>query len=375
MLGIFSGDTPFLPRIVPVVADESRYAFTVIGKNSDDLLILWHTPIEPWGVPNGTVDTLSDNIATNPETIAYAVAPSANEGAYALVEDAVHLPGEHFFVAVTPGMGGFSDILQTQQPGEPRSRFIARRDDDIGGGFEHLVGYEMSEGDRRRLAVRIVSQTWGNPEHPLAAACADAPIAATSVGAAGVFFIAAASSRALGQCDDPADAFGPPNRLQLTIYNKPLGQVLSLAAEWQESAPIEQVELTPDGDALWISYALADSPSKGRVRLLRVDLAGKVLAGPLDVATITRPAAFAAARLGSRLAIASREATETGQTIVPVRVITAAGEEALSFKIVPEAADEVAMVGEPNGKRLLVALTRKDPGAAHVVELLRYGCE
>ncbi|APR79898.1 Hypothetical protein A7982_05245 [Minicystis rosea] len=375
MLGIFSDQVPLLPKLVPVRSDESRYGLTVLGRTSESLFMLWHAPIEPWSVPNGTVDQLDDTMATNPAKPAYAVGPSAIEDRYALMIDGATGHAVQLFRNVDPGFDPDSEYLLSDQQGAPRSLFVARRFDDAGPSYEHLLGYEMRDGDRRRLIVRLVSPSAGTPEHPQAAACASEPIAAAAVGVPGAFYVATSSSRALGACDDPADAFGPATRVQVTFYNEPLGVVLNPVEEWQESGRIVRIALTLGEGALWVTYAVDGGGDFLLLRVMRVGLTGGVLSGPFDVAKIARPGAFAATSFGSHLAIASREVTTMGQLTVPVRVLSTVGDVEESFTIVPEGVDDVAIAAEPTGKRLLVALTDEDPSAADRVWLGRYGCE
>jgi hypothetical protein len=285
-------------------------------------------------------------------------------------------PSVGFNPAVTPGSSdpGEEQAFSTQQPGAPRPLFAARRPASVGEGFEHLVGYEMLDGARRRTIVSLISPTWSTVEHTQAASCADRPIAARAVAVPNAFFIATGSSRPVGKCDDPSDAFGAPTRVQVTFYNQPLGVVLNPIAEWQEQAPVERIAITLGEGSLWITYALTVDADRASLRVARVDLTGTVLLEPAEIAMIARPAAFASARLGSRLAVAARELTDGGQTIVPVRVVAPNGGIDESYTIVPEAADEVAMVADPNGRRLLVALTRQGTSGP-AVWLGRFGCD
>lgn len=371
----FTGAVSSAPELVPVRADESRYAFTVLGQTGTMPLHFWHAPIEPWSPPNNASLDLEGTYIYSLASHDYGVAPSAAEDAYALVTAGATPPSVGFDPAVTPGSSspGEEKAFSTTQPGTPRPLFAARRPASVGEGFEHLVGYEMSSGARRRLIVSLISPTWSTVEHNQAVACGSTPLAARAVAVPSAFFIAAASARPLGKCDDPQDAFAAPTRLQVTFYNQPLGVVLNPVAEWQEQAPVERVAITLGEGSLWITYALAIDDDRASLRVARVDLTGTVLLDPVEIATIARPAAFAAAHLGSRLAVAARELTDIGQTIVPVRVVAPAGEIEQSFTIVPEAADEVAMAADPNGPRLLVALTRQGTSGPSVW-LGRFGC-
>jgi hypothetical protein len=357
----FTGATSAVPELVPVRADESRYAFTVLGQTDAMPLYFWHAPVEPWSAPNGEFVDLQGTYIYSLASPDYGVAPSAVEDAYVLTTTSATPPSVGFNPAITPGSSdpGEEQAFDTQQPGAPRPLFAARRPATVGEGFEHLVGYEMLDGARRRTIVSILSPTWSKIEHTQAVSCADRPIAARAVGVSNVFFIATGSSRAVGQCDDPSDAFGAPTRVQVTFYNQPLGVVLNPVAEWQEQAPVERVAITLGEGSLWITYALTIDAERASLRVARVDLTGTVLLDPVEIATIARPAAFASARLGSRLAVAARALTDTGQTTVPVRILAPDGAVEQSFTIVPEAADEVAMVAHPDGSHLLVALTRR----------------
>jgi len=377
-MSTLSDPTAIAPRLVPIANDESRFALTLIGQTDPNgPLRFWHTALSPWSAPNGTSADLATTFLYHLESPAYAVAPSAIEDAYGLLVGVSQPPGVTFDPAVTPGASepGTELPFPAQNPGSLRPLFVARRPKSTSSGWEHLLGYEQRMGERRRLLVRIVSTAWGAVEHMQAAACANRPIAASGAGINNAFFIAAATSRELGKCDDPADAFDDPTRLTVLFYNLPLGVVLNSMAEWQEPTPIEEVELVVGEGALWVVYTTRLSETQARLRFARVGLTGGVLAGPFDVADVPRPALLSAARLGSRLAIASRERTAEGQTIVPVRIFEASGAPEQDFTVVPHAAEGVAIAGEPNGHRLLVAITEGKDGASGPVVVGRYGCE
>lgn len=371
----FTGVKSSVPEIVPVRADESRYVFTLLGTSELGSLHFWHAPIEPWSPPNGAVVDLEGTYIYSLASHDYGIAPSAAEDAYVLVTASATPPSVGFNPAVTPGSSspGEETAFLTAQPGAPRPLFAARRPASVGEGFEHLLGYEMESGNRRRLIVALTSPAWSTVEHGQAVSCADRPLPARAVATANAFFIATASARPLGECDDPQDAFGAPTRVQVTFYDMPLGVVLNPVAEWEESAPVERVALTLGEGVLWVTYAVAIDADRASLRVARVGLTGTVLADPQEIGTIARPASFAAARLGSRLAVAARALTENGQTIVPVRLVAPTGEVEQDFTIVPEAADEVALAADPSGPRLLVALTRQGTSGP-AVWLGRFGC-
>ncbi len=374
----FDDETALAPRLTPILDDQSRFALTLIGKSQPNgFLRFWHTPVSPWSPPDGALESLDGTFIYHLEAPEYAVAPSATQNAYALLVGVTFPPGVTFDPAVSPGAGspGLEVPFLSEHPGSVRPLFVARRWTSAPTSIEHLLGYEQIEVDRHRLLVRIVSEKWGTIEHSQAAACANAPIAASGVGTQSAFYIASATSRGIGQCEDPADPYDAPRRLVVSYYNQPLGEVLHSMAEWEEAEPIEAVELVLGEGALWVAYSIPLDMERSRIRAARVGLTGGVLVGPFDVADVPRPAVFSAAQLKSRLAIASRERTLDGRPIVPVRILEPTGELEQSFTLEPEAEGEVAIAGEPNGKRLLVALTRRqagEPGPA--LTLARYGC-
>lgn len=359
--GFFDSQTSSAPALVATEEAQSSYFLTLLGLDTVGANWLWYAAVEPWSAPVGSFTELSDTYLGLGNIGDYA---SGGPGKLLIPLPAGQPPGVKFG----------SQYYYSAFAGVARPLFVARRVSSAQSTQEELLGYEMVEGARHRLAVRIVSPLWGDVEHSQAAACAATPLATAATGASDVFYFAAGSSRPLGGCGAPGDGFGAATRLQISYYQKPLGQVLGPLAEVIESGEIERVALTLDEGALWVSYAVVTSPTEARLRVARVGLGGGLLSGPVDVATLSRPAQISATRLGARLALASLEKTDLGQTIVPVRVLTAEGAAESSFTIVPAAANGVSIVGEPNGKRLLVALTRGAQGPEDGVLVMRYGC-
>lgn len=359
--GFFDSQTSSAPALVAEDDTQTSYFLTLLGLDTLGAHWLWYAAVEPWSAPVGSFTELSDTYLGLGNIDDYA---SGGPGKLLIPLP----PGQ------PQGVKFGSQYYYSAFPGVARPLFVARRVTSAQSALEDLLGYEMVEGSRHRLAVRIVSPLWGDVEHSQAAACAATPLATTATGASDVFYFAAGSSRPLGGCDAPGDGFGPATRLQVSYYQEPLGQVLGPLAEVIESGEIERVAVTLDEGALWVSYAVVTSPTEARLRVARVGLGGGLLAGPVDVATLSRPAQLSATRLGTRLALASLEKTDQGQTIVPVRVLTAEGAVESSFTIVPAAANGVSIVGEPSGKRLLVALTRGAKGPQEGVLVTRYGC-
>ena len=359
--GFFDSQTSSAPALVAEDDAQTSYFLTLLGLDTLGAHWLWYANVEPWSAPVGSFTELSDTYLGLGNIGDYA---SGGPGRLLIPLPAGQPPGVKFG----------SQYHFSAFPGVARPLFVARRTSSPQSTLEDLLGYEMVEGARHRLAVRMISPLWGDVEHPQAAACATTPLAAAAVGASDVFYFAAGSSRALGGCDASGDGFGAATRLQISYYQEPLGQVLGPLAEVIEGGEIERVALTLDEGALWVSYAVVTSPTEARLRVARVGLNGGLLSGPVDVTTLSRPAQLSATRLGARLALASLEKTDLGQTIVPVRVLTAELSVESSFTIVPAAANGVAIVGEPSGKRLLVAITRGAQGPEEGVVVTRYGC-
>jgi hypothetical protein len=374
----FADETASSPQLIPLDDIGERWALTLIGQTGMGFPRLWHTQTRPWSPPVNAVVPLPGAALAPLLDPVYAVTRSATEGAYALeIPHPPASPGVVFDPAVVPGASspGLEIPLISQFQGPTRPSFVARRPWGSPPVFEHLAGYERSENGNHQVHLRMVSPTWGNPEHGPALACADRAIPVRGTGTLGAFFTVAASSRPLGQCEVAGDSFGAPTRLQVTFYNQPLGQVLNPLAEFQEDGPIEAVDVALGDGWLWVAWATVLDEKTARLRLARVGLTGTLLAGPADLTLLTRPSTLSIARFGDRLATAVVQVTEGGQRFVTVRTLKTSDALDDIFLVVPESVSGVAIAGEPNGKRLLLAVTQDQPAAeGKAILVSRYGC-
>lgn len=374
----FSDETASSPQLIPLDDTGERWALTLLGQTGMGFPRLWHAQTRPWSPPVNAVVPLPGASLAPLGDPSYAVARSATEGAYALETPyPPPSPGVTFAPAVVPGAStpGLEIPLISQFQGSTRPSFVARRPWGSPPVLEHLVGHERSESGNHQIHLRMVSPTWGNPEHGQALACADRAIPARGTGTLGAFFTIAASSRPLGQCDAAGDVFGPPTRLQVTFYNQPLGQVLNPLLDLEESGPIEAVDVALGDGWLWVAWATVLDEGTARLRLARVGLTGTLLSGPDDITLLTRPSTFSIARFGDRLATAVIQVTAGGQRFVAVRTLETSGALDYDFLVVPESVTGVAIAGEPSGKRLLLAITQDQPSAGGKAILVsRYGC-
>jgi hypothetical protein len=240
-------------------------------------------------------------------------------------------------------------------------------------GDSQIVGVLDAKGT---LLVTQVRAGMGSFDTELtAAACSPQRISAAAVPYQDGFIVVTSNGAGNTQslCSAGPDAAGPPTRVDviLSSWGKPPAFVLGVDA----GAEVEEVAAAPHPEGVWAVWRTQQLTAVPPLRAARFQVASAGVVGPGDVTDPgDAPFDFAAAALGSRLAVAWKSDPANNPPDLRVRVLDA------SLGLVAAAALDnppglivpTSLVGSPAGDSLVVAWTAN--GMAARARLARLDC-
>jgi hypothetical protein len=240
-------------------------------------------------------------------------------------------------------------------------------------GDAQVVGVLDAKGT---LLVTLVRAGMGSFDTELTAvACSPQRISAAAVLYEDGFIVVTSNGAGNAQslCSAGPDGAGPPTRVDVVLisWGKPPAFVLGVDA----GSEVEDVAAAPHPDGVWAVWRTQALTGVPPLRAARFQVASAGVVGPGDVTEPgDAPFAFAAAALGSRLAVAWKSDPANNPPDLRVRVLdaslglvaAAALDNALGFD------GSTSLVGSPAGDSLVVAWTAN--GMAARAKLGRLDC-
>jgi hypothetical protein len=322
----------------------------------------------PWGTwPTAAVGPSAHAISGLPQSFAISQSPGDSFNLLSAPGDA-SVAGAWFVPRVAPPKASLGATMVSSAA--TRAAFVASK------GTRHLLGHEgASAGGSSILAGVAASDPEGGGVVTLNVflGCASGgPMPAAAVPSGDGWLVAFANGASSPGCLDP-ELPGPPHAIHV-VHLLDNGDY-STGAMLAQGGPIAQIAMAPRSDGAWIIWQRASGGQIAPIEAVRLDVAGEVVLGPIDVApSASEPVSFAVDRLGDELAIAYEfaglNARAPGIVAGRVRddgVLVAAG--SLDGPILT---GPPSVIGAPSGDRILVAFGVL--GDHPEVGLVRFDC-
>lgn len=299
----------------PNVGDQSSPALTLSRDDSTRAsLAFQHTPyldlyapevsfvsFVPWGAWSAVVAGPSGHaIAAAPASFAVSQTPGDSFNALSAQGDGF-VAGTWFVPRVIPEQTPPGAVLVSDTA--TRAAFVASRSD---GASRHLLGLETSAGGGSGIAARPATSSGDGSvdlEPEIFLGCASSgPMPADAVPSGTAWLVAFANGASSPGCFDP-ELPGPPHAIHVVRILD--DGTFTTGAMLPQGGPLAQIAMAGRSDGAWLVWQRASGGKIAPIQAVRLDLAGDVVFGPVDVVpSESEPGRFAVDRLGDELAIA-----------------------------------------------------------------------
>lgn len=330
---------------------------------------LRHTSFQPW-------DTWPADATIGPSYLGdydggvTFVAATAPDGFAAAFADSPPSPGLSFVGPFVPGEGTLPGTsIYVADAAEPL--FVVPSDDYA----LYLLGFSNSKASHHVFNISHLSDALSdNPLSP-GLGCALDPIVAGAAAIDEGFLVAFSSG---SQLNDPACLSDAPiagaKRLIVVHVDKSANVTPTTTIEGTESdGPISAVKMVSRADGAWLAWAHQLGP---RLRVARLDIAGKIVKGPYEIPFFGDAASLSASNLAQRLALAWSSSAADASPQVRINVITSLGTAIadVTIPLGPPSVGRTAILDSPSSDGLLVSWVQQGATGSQL-QLARLACD